>query len=323
MENKKISHCQNNSKKISLCQNNSKKISHCQNNSKKNITLSEQFQKNITLSEQFQKNITLSEQFQKTLCQNNSKKISLCQNNSKKISHCRNNSKKIFFKVYIKLKAKKKYHAIGTIPKSLKEAKLIPLTHNYMTDHFSGLEHAGTSIKKWSRTNNIMWIIRIVFQLFYMIYLIPNCKAFFTVFLIENVSNCFVIKCCLSSMQWVMAHSHLNLPWIVDSFPQFKFYMYPHCMPLLICICKIVDVWKAFPYFSGEKKYIFWFVITCTGTCIIKTKVLLSGIGDLWLSCLDPLVLLLPNTIKIFGFVIFRYWVYLMKVIPEMCRGHY
>ena len=59
-----------------------------------------------------------------------------------------------------------------------------------------------------------------------------------------------------------MAHFHLNLPWIVDSFPQFKFYIYPHCMPLLICICKIVDVWKAFPYFSGEKNSVFWFVIS-------------------------------------------------------------
>jgi hypothetical protein len=44
-----------------------------------------------------------------------------------------------------------------------------------------------------------------------------------------------------------------------------------------------------------------------------------SDIGDLgrfWLSCLVPLVLLLPN-ILVIDFPIFPYWPYLMKVIPE------
>ena len=48
-----------------------------------------------------------------------------------------------------------------------------------------------------------------------------------------------------------------------------------------------------------------------------------SSIGVLyifWLSCLGPLVLLLAN--KQFGFPIFRFWAYLMKVIPEMRRSH-
>jgi len=36
-----------------------------------------------------------------------------------------------------------------------------------------------------------------------------------------------------------------------------------------------------------------------------------------WLSCLCPLVSLLPKHIKLFGFPAFRLWAYLMKVIPE------
>ena len=32
--------------------------------------------------------------------------------------------------------------------------------------------------------------------------------------------------------------------------------------------------------------------------------------------------LLLPNTFKLFGSPIFRYWVYLMKFFPETCRAH-
>ena len=40
------------------------------------------------------------------------------------------------------------------------------------------------------------------------------------------------------------------------------------------------------------------------------------------LSCIGPLVLLLPNAIKLFGFPIFLYWAYLMKVIPETHRAY-
>jgi hypothetical protein len=57
---------------------------------------------------------------------------------------------------------------------------------------------------------------------------------------------------------------------------------------------------------------------------IIKTKVILPlGIGDLGrfgISCLGPLVFLLPKTFKLFGFQIFRLWAYLMKVIPGTRR---
>ena len=51
-----------------------------------------------------------------------------------------------------------------------------------------------------------------------------------------------------------------------------------------------------------------------------------KGIGDhiqSWLSYLDPFVLLLPNTFKLFGCVIFRFWNSLMNVIPETRRAHY
>jgi len=41
----------------------------------------------------------------------------------------------------------------------------------------------------------------------------------------------------------------------------------------------------------------------------------------LWLSCLGPLVLLIPK-IKLFGFPISRFWVYLMKDVTETCRVH-
>jgi hypothetical protein len=39
--------------------------------------------------------------------------------------------------------------------------------------------------------------------------------------------------------------------------------------------------------------------------------------SGLWLSCLDPLIVLLQTFGKLFGFQIFLLWVYLMKVIPE------
>ena len=38
-----------------------------------------------------------------------------------------------------------------------------------------------------------------------------------------------------------------------------------------------------------------------------------------WLYGLDPVVLLLPNLL---GFPIFRFWAYLMKVIPETRHAH-
>ena len=40
------------------------------------------------------------------------------------------------------------------------------------------------------------------------------------------------------------------------------------------------------------------------------------------ISCLDPLVFLLPNTFGLLGFQIVRFWTYLMKVIPETPRVH-
>jgi len=49
---------------------------------------------------------------------------------------------------------------------------------------------------------------------------------------------------------------------------------------------------------------------------INKTRVLL--LLRFWLSCLGPLIVLLPNTFILFGFPIFRSWAFLVKVIPEM-----
>jgi len=37
---------------------------------------------------------------------------------------------------------------------------------------------------------------------------------------------------------------------------------------------------------------------------------------------LSPVVILLPQTFKLFGFRIFRFWAYMMKVIPESRRAH-
>jgi len=44
-------------------------------------------------------------------------------------------------------------------------------------------------------------------------------------------------------------------------------------------------------------------------------------LGQFWLSCLGPLVLLVPNTFKLFGFSKFRCWAYLVKIIPEKRRA--
>ena len=43
----------------------------------------------------------------------------------------------------------------------------------------------------------------------------------------------------------------------------------------------------------------------------------------IWVSCFNPLVFLLPKTFKLFGFLFFRLWVYLMKVIQETCCAHW
>ena len=51
-----------------------------------------------------------------------------------------------------------------------------------------------------------------------------------------------------------------------------------------------------------------------------------SGICDLsrfWLFSLRPFILSLPNTFELFCFPIFRFWAYLMKVIPETRRTHW
>ena len=60
----------------------------------------------------------------------------------------------------------------------------------------------------------------------------------------------------------------------------------------------------------------YWNLQFLNNVNINKTKVLLL-IGDLiwfWLSCLGLLIFLLP-IFKLFGFSIFRFWQYLMKVI--------
>ena len=48
-------------------------------------------------------------------------------------------------------------------------------------------------------------------------------------------------------------------------------------------------------------------------TVTIKTSI--HRHHTFWLSCLGPLVLLLPNILKLFDFPIFRFWVYLVKII--------
>jgi hypothetical protein len=51
-----------------------------------------------------------------------------------------------------------------------------------------------------------------------------------------------------------------------------------------------------------------------------------SGIGDFsrfWLSCcVDPLGFFCPQNFKLFGFPIFRYWAYLVKVFSETRHAH-
>jgi hypothetical protein len=77
--------------------------------------------------------------------------------------------------------------------------------------------------------------------------------------------------------------------------------------------------------------------LTVLNVVIIKTKVhLRRGYIDnrswFWISWLCPLVFLFPQTFKLvyvafprifklFGFLIFRLWAYLMKVIPETGGG--
>lgn len=46
-------------------------------------------------------------------------------------------------------------------------------------------------------------------------------------------------------------------------------------------------------------------------------------IADLGLSCVGPLVLLLPNTFKLYGLPIFRFWSWPMKVMSETHRAYY
>jgi hypothetical protein len=42
--------------------------------------------------------------------------------------------------------------------------------------------------------------------------------------------------------------------------------------------------------------------------------------SQLWLSCLCPMVFLLPMTVRLFGSPVIWLWVHLMKAIPEMRR---
>ena len=46
-------------------------------------------------------------------------------------------------------------------------------------------------------------------------------------------------------------------------------------------------------------------------------------LADFGYRDLGYLVFFLPNTVKLFGFQIFWFWRYLMKVIPEMRRAYW
>jgi magnesium-transporting ATPase (P-type) len=49
---------------------------------------------------------------------------------------------------------------------------------------------------------------------------------------------------------------------------------------------------------------------------------LLGHINLLWLSCLGTLIVLIPQTFKLFGIPIIWPWAYLKKFIPETCCAH-
>jgi hypothetical protein len=69
-------------------------------------------------------------------------------------------------------------------------------------------------------------------------------------------------------------------------------------------------------------KYIYYYNVQfLNNVTIIKTKVLIPrAYVTLADFCYSVLVLLFPNTVKLFGFPIFRYYTYLRKGIPE-CLG--
>jgi hypothetical protein len=58
----------------------------------------------------------------------------------------------------------------------------------------------------------------------------------------------------------------------------------------------------------------------------IKTKVLLpqaeQALAEFKLCYIDPLVSLLPKIFNLFGFAIFRFGAYLMKIVQDTSRAH-
>ena len=69
-------------------------------------------------------------------------------------------------------------------------------------------------------------------------------------------------------------------------------------------------------------------MVNCAYTTIITPQsttfcfsVLQLSMVLFWLSCVHPLVVFLPKTFKLFGFLIFWFWAYFMKVITETRRA--
>ena len=67
----------------------------------------------------------------------------------------------------------------------------------------------------------------------------------------------------------------------------------------------------------------YWNLQFLNNESIIKTKVPPSSIGDLSRIYVGTLIYLLAKPLKLFRFPTFRFWEYLMKVIPEMCCAHW
>jgi hypothetical protein len=64
-------------------------------------------------------------------------------------------------------------------------------------------------------------------------------------------------------------------------------------------------------------------VICSSYIILLLIKLTFSSIWNhrqLWLSCLCPILILLPTTYILFDSPVIWLWVYLMKIIPEMCR---
>ena len=73
--------------------------------------------------------------------------------------------------------------------------------------------------------------------------------------------------------------------------------------------------WSAVPTLKSELSFFIFIYIGLSPSIVVNRN-------WIWVSCLNPSVFLLPKTFKLFGFLIFRLWVYLMKVIQETCCAH-